>query len=97
MSTDFASAAEDPWNNLQEPARSGRESTAPLLRLLAALDTGWQVEEPIYLRSHWGGSGTRAYFFILHRQPQETPRLITVPANTAVDQFVRNEGLKVMH
>jgi len=95
MLADFAS--DDAWNNLQEPARAGRETTAPLLRLLAALDSGWQVEEPIYLRSRWTDGGARVYCFILRRQPQEPPRLLTVPASTAVEQFVRSEGLKVLH
>ena len=97
MFADLTPASDDPWNNLQEPARAGRESTAPLLRLLAALDSGWQVEEHIYLRSRWIDGGARVYCFILHRQTQDAPRLLTVPVSAAVEQFVRSEGLKVLH
>ncbi len=97
MFADFTPASDDPWNNLQEPARAGRESSAPLLRLLGALDTGWKVEEPIYLRARWSDAGARVYCFILHRHPQEAPCLLTVPASTAVEKFVRSEGLQVLH
>ena len=97
MFADVTSALFDPWNILQEPARAGRESSAPLLRLLAALDTGWKVEEPIYPRARWSDGGARVYGFILHRHPQEAPRLLTVPVSTAVEQFVCSEGLKVLH
>ncbi len=68
----------------------------PLLRLLAALDTGWLVEEPVYLRARWSDGDARVYCFILHRSPQDPPYLITVPATSAVEQFVRNEGLRVL-
>ena len=97
MVADFISASDDGWNALQEPAHAGRESSAPLLRLLAALDSGWQVEEPIYLRSRWSNSGAHIYCSILHRQPHEAPRLLTLPVSTAVEQFVRREGLQVLH
>jgi hypothetical protein len=96
MFANFTPASDDAWNNLQEPARSTQEPSAALLRLLAALDTGWQVEEPIYLRSRWTDGGLRIYCFILHRQPQEAPRLLTVPVSPAVERFVSNEGLQVL-
>jgi hypothetical protein len=97
MLADFTSVSDDTWNNLQEPTRAGREASAPLLRLLAALDSGWRVEEPIYLRARWSEGSARVYCFILHRQPHEAPRLLTVPVSTAVEQFVRSEGFKVLH
>ncbi len=96
MFADLNPVSDDPWNNLQEPARAGCESSAPLLRLLAALDSGWQLEEPIYLRSRWSEGDARVYCFILHRQPHEAPRLLTLPVNSAVEQFVRSEGLEVV-
>ena len=97
MFADYTSASDDAWNNLQEPARAGRESSAPLLRLLAALDSGWQVEEPVFLRPCWTDSGARVYCFILRRQVQEAPQLLILPVSTAVEQFVRSEGLEVLH
>jgi hypothetical protein len=62
---------------------------------LAALDQGWKIEDPVYLRPRWGEAGGRVYHFILHR-PFHAPRLITVPEGPAVDGFVRAEGVRVL-
>jgi hypothetical protein len=85
---------DEAWNLLQEPARPTAEPRYQLL--MAALDTGWQVEEPVYLRPRWTGDGPRVYHFILRRPAQPTPRLLTVPASVAIDQFVCDEGLRVL-
>jgi len=85
---------DEAWNLLQEPARPTAEPRYQLL--MAALDTGWQVEEPVYLRPQWSDDGPRVYHFILRRAAQPTPRLLTVPASRAIDQFVRDEGLRVL-
>jgi hypothetical protein len=96
MVAESAAAYEETWSQLQEPARPSHEPSVPLLRLLAALDTGWQVEEPVYLRPRWSDGGARVYCFILHRARPELPYLLTVPATATVEQFVRNEGLRVI-
>ena len=90
------SSHEEAWSQLQEPARPSHEPSVSLLRLLAALDTGWQVEEPVYLRPRWTEGSARVFCFILHRATHESPHLLAIPATTAVEQFVRNEGLQVM-
>ena len=96
MLAESVSSNEEAWSQLQEPARPSSEPSVSLLRLLAALDTGWQVEEPIYLRPRWSEGNARVFCFILHRAKGETPHLLTLPDTTAVEQFVRNEGLRVM-
>lgn len=96
MTAEPVPADEETWSQLQEPARHSSHPSMPLLRLLAALDTGWLVEEPVYLRSRWSDDGARVYCFILHRSRQESPHLITMPATAAVEQFVHNEGLRVV-
>lgn len=85
---------DEAWNLLQEPARPTAEPRYQLL--MAALDTGWQVEEPVYLRPRWSEDGPRVYHFILRRPTQPTPRLLTVPASAAIEQFVCDEGLQVL-
>jgi hypothetical protein len=82
------------WSQLQQPAHPGAGD--PRLRLLlAALDQGWHIEDPVYLRPRWGDSGGRVYHFILHR-PFYAPRLVTVPEGPAVDRFVQTEALRVL-
>lgn len=92
------------WDTLQQPVKSGSTQPSYLL-LLAALDSGWTIEEPVYeepvcLRSRWGESGLYVYHFIL-RQSQKrvtqlpAKRLITVPAGPEIERFVRDSGLTV--
>lgn len=87
----------DVWNILQQPAKPAPAEPSYLL-LLAALDSGWAIEEPVYLRSRWGESGPRVYHFIL-RQKRLThlpaTRLITVSAGPEIERFVRDLGLSV--
>lgn len=90
----------DVWNILQQPAKPVPTEPSYLL-LLAALDSGWAIEEPVYLRSRWGESGPRVYHFILRRsQKRLTPlpatRLITVSAGSEIERFVHDSGLQVI-
>ena len=82
------------WSQLQQPVSlSGSE---PRLRLLlSALDQGWRIEDPVYLRPRWGEHSARVFHFILHR-PAHAPRLITVPESAEADRFIRAEGLHVV-
>ncbi|MGQ0600728.1 MAG: hypothetical protein ACT4QE_03425 [Anaerolineales bacterium] len=82
------------WSQLQQPVSlSGNE---PRLRLLlSALDQGWRIEDPVYLRPRWGEQSARVFNFILHRA-RHAPRLITVPESPEADRFIRNENLRVL-
>jgi hypothetical protein len=88
-------APEDRWENLQQPAHPSQ--IEPQFRsLLAALDMGWRIEEPVYLRSRWSEVGPRVYHFILRRALLAPPRLLSVPEGPQVDHFVRDEGLRLV-
>ncbi len=82
------------WNRLQEPARPVKFPAAYFL-LLAALDTGWQVLEPVRLSSDWEPNGDLVYHILLHRSPSTGIRLLTVSAGPEIEQFLREEDLKV--
>ena len=94
MSPLEAAARDEVWSQLQQPlSLNGPE---PRLRLLlAALDQGWRIEDPVYLRPRWGERSTLVYHFILHRS-NHAPRLITVPESAEAQCFVRAEGLRVV-
>ncbi|MBP7693499.1 MAG: hypothetical protein KA764_16370 [Anaerolineales bacterium] len=94
LATFYAQSTEDTWNQLQQPAHASA-SSPHLRQLLAALDQGWQIENPVYLRPRWGERGDRVYHFVLQR-PLHGPRLITVPEQPAVDLLVRAENLRVI-
>ncbi len=87
----------DVWSVLQQPAQPTPAEPSYLL-LLAALDSGWGVEEPVYLRSRWGESGPHVYHFILRQKrlaQWPATRLITISAGTEIERFVRDSGLRV--
>src|SRR5262249_10929261 len=87
--------SDDRWENLQQPAHPSQ--VEPQFRsLLAALDMGWRIDEPVYLRPRWSDMGPRVYHFILRRSLQIAPRLLSVPESPQVDAFVRNEGLRLV-
>ena len=94
MSLAKAIVSEELWNQLQQPTRPSE--VEPRYRLLlSALDMGWEVEEPVYLRARWGEGSSRVYHFILRHHASAMPRLVTVPEGSEVAHFVRREGLKV--
>ena|SRR5688572_909831 len=84
--------SEDRWHSLTDAPHASRVDPQ-FRRLLAALDSGWQVEAPVYLRPRWGDGGPRVYHFILRHPALSAPRLITVPTGAEVDGFVQSEGL----
>jgi hypothetical protein len=96
MPIDPVSTSHAAWNLLPGPAHASGCASTQLLHLLAALDTGWQVEESVYLRSRWSDGGPQVYHFILRRSPQTDPHLLSVPANAMVERFLHNDGLHVV-
>ena len=64
-------------------------------QLLTALDLGWQIEEPVYLRPRYGQDGPRVYHFLMRRGPNVPLQLIVVPECSEVETFVEREGLRV--
>lgn len=84
---------DDPWSRLQQPGRPAGQAPH-LLALLAALDQGWQIETPVYLRRRWGETGEWMYHFVL-AHPRHAARLLTVAAGPEVERFLRSNGLPV--
>jgi hypothetical protein len=83
------------WDMLQQPTHPGE--VEPRYRLLrSALEAGWRVEEPVYLRPRWGEGGPRVYHFILRLKSFQAPRLLTVPESPEVERFVEQEALRVV-
>jgi hypothetical protein len=95
MSLLFPATPDDAWDHLSLPVR-GQEHDGRFRVLLSALDLGWHIEEPVYLRPRWSTSGPRVYHFILRRGGQAAPRLVSVLEGAAVQQFVADEGLRLL-
>ncbi len=95
MTTAMVGQPDDRWDRLQQPAHPG-EVEPPFRLLLSALDLGWHVEEPVYLRPRWSDAGPRVYLFILRRGPASPPKLMCVPEGPAITHRVRQEGWRVV-
>jgi hypothetical protein len=89
-----AVSPDDVWERLQQP-RCPTEAEPGYRLLRAALDVGWRIEEPVYLRPRWNDGGPRVYHFILRHTAVPAQRLLSVPDSPEVGRFVRDEGLRV--
>jgi hypothetical protein len=85
---------EDTWGLLQEPARPAKYPSNYLL-LLAALDSGWRISEPIRWVSNHSRDGSRFYHFLLHHSRSSPSCWLVLPASPEVEQFIREERLSV--
>jgi hypothetical protein len=90
-----AAKIDNSWDVLQQSNRpiGGLDSSYRLL--LAALDVGWQVREPVYLRPRWSEAGPWVYHFILQRLPDDQEHMITVPLGVEVNVLIGLEGWRV--
>ncbi|MBL8093152.1 MAG: hypothetical protein JNL73_03210 [Anaerolineales bacterium] len=82
------------WSVLQRP-RTATATEPQLLLLMSALDAGWCVEQPVYLRGLMGDRSRRAYHIILNR-PGHMVNLITVPHTREAEAFAQREGWQVL-
>jgi len=85
----------DSWEFLQQPMPPTL-THAGCLRLLAALDLGWQIEAPVYLRPRGDKAGERVYHFILRQPSTSALRLMTLPPSPTLEKLIRAEKLQVV-
>jgi hypothetical protein len=94
MSVGIVISPSDRWETLQQPIHPNQ--LEPHHRsLLAALDQGWMVEAPIYIRPRWGETGARVYHIILRHSVFPTTRLLAVPQTSFIEALIRREGWAV--
>jgi hypothetical protein len=80
---------------LMKPPASPAEVDLNYWLLIYALNEGWYVEEPVYLRPRWMEGSPRVYHFILRRSPLGSPRLLTVPESPEIERLVRDQSLEI--
>jgi hypothetical protein len=85
---------EMPWNRLQEPIYPAQLPQDYLL-LLAALDTGWEIQGPVHLIQLDDRVGDLAYLFNLgHKKVTDTVQL-AISIGSVIENFLCEEGLVV--
>jgi hypothetical protein len=86
---------EDRWSILNSSRAAERDpDQGQYYALIAALDAGWEVEPPIYLRPDWRLSANESmvFHFVLIRSARRMTTLLSVPDGTAVRRLVSDNG-----
>jgi hypothetical protein len=83
---------DDSWMMLAQPAH-GHADNPRFLNLLTALDEGWEVAPPVYRRPRWIDDRDYVYHFILKHADRTGTRLITVPDDESIREFVLKNKL----
>ena len=80
------SHVEDRWSILNSSRVTHNDpALARYHTLLTALDAGWRVEPPVYVRADWSlKSRTKVYHFVLRRDSLRMTTLLSVPDCDAV-------------
>ena len=86
---------EDRWSILNNSR--GTRSDPALARyhtLLDALNNGWQVDPPVYVRNDWSlkHSNVKVFHFVLCRDSKRMSTLFSVPDCEAVRRLVSENG-----
>jgi len=88
---------EDRWSILN--STRGTHDDPALARyhtLLAALDAGWRVEPPIYVRADWSlKSRHKVFHFVLRRDSLRMTTLLSVPECEAVRRLISDNEWSV--
>jgi hypothetical protein len=83
------------WEQLQEPPRTAGQR-GPLLRLLSALDVGWEIEGPVLTCPQRGNASTRLYQFNLVNTDSRHRRTLSLLATQGVQLYLEDERVQVL-
>ena len=82
---------EDRWSVLNNNRVTHNDpALARYHTLLDALDSGWQVEAPVYVRNDWSlkRKDLKVYHFVLRRASLRMTTLLSVPDCEAVQRLI---------
>lgn len=89
---------EDRWSILNNSrAAYSQPDLANYYALLAALDNGWEVEVPVYLRSDWSLSRQDAmvFHFVLVLRARRMTTLLSVPDCDQVQRLIGDNNWQI--
>lgn len=88
-------ATRNHWNILQQPHHASSGVHAAYRTLLAAIDQGWRVEEPVQALPAAPADVWIYYFIITHPASAEKYRLF-LPALPEVEEYVERNQFQVI-
>ncbi len=95
LQSDQVNVVEDRWSFLNNSRVTHNDpDLARYHRLLAALDGGWKVEPPVYVRSDWSlkRKNAKVFHFVLRRDSIRMTTLLSVPDCEAVRCLISDNG-----
>jgi len=78
------------WERIQQPVH-GSAHTADYLRLLAALDEGWQIVEAADMLAHGANAEGRGYVLTLMHPRRMQTREWNITRSSEIDQLLAHE------
>lgn len=95
MVLDEMNAIHNPWNSLQQPSHASSGITASLRSLLAGIDLGWQVEEPVTVMPTEREDAWIYCFVLTHPVLEQTFQLYA-PATLEIVRLVEQNQYQVI-
>jgi hypothetical protein len=87
---------EDRWSILNSSRAAAHDdpTLARYAMLLYALDGGWKVEPPVYVRGDWSlqRKTVKVFHFVLRRDSLRMTTLLSVPDGEAVRRLIEENG-----
>lgn len=80
------------WEQVQQPVH-GANQQADTLRLLAALDEGWQIQEVANYLAHGTNAEGRGYLITLYHPQRRITREWSVLLSSSIDALLAFEGV----
>lgn len=91
MITEEMFALYNPWSYLQQPAHPTAGMNASFRTLLAAIDLGWEILDPVQLSGETHAAVKTYHFMLLHAALGQIYQL-SVATSAEVEQFIQNGG-----
>ena len=79
------------WESLQQPVHGTRNQSSSL-RLLSALDEGWQIQEVASYLAHGYNAESIGYLLTLYHPMRNQTREIDVPQSRDIDEILKLDG-----
>ncbi len=95
LQSEYRIQAEDRWSALNSSRVAHTDpAMSRYYTLVAAIDAGWRVEPPIYLRADWSiaTKDSKVYHFVLQRDTKRMTTLLSVPDCEAVRRLIADNG-----
>ena len=80
------------WDHIQQPVH-GVNQQADMLRLLAALDEGWQILEAANYLAHGTNAEDRGYLLTLFNPQRRLTRECNVKSSPSMDSLLHVQGV----